>query len=315
MFWRNLDARVGELVRGAEREVLLVAPFITRAAFQTVLERIPSTVRVQVYTRWRVEEIAAGVSDPSILELLTARGDEDLRLCDELHVKLFVADGCRALVGSANITGAALGLSPRPNLELLHAVPFGSPASSLFLKYLKHRSRAATADEAADLIAKAEAFRKTMPPDAPLAPDAQGTAQSLSTTWIPAFRSPDRLYRVAIDAEWLAQAGPSDPALRDLLTLQPTLDSGQAAFNESIRAALRAAPLLQALDAFLVSPQRFGALSQWLSQDFPDLSHSERQTAAQTLIRWITYFDPDRYKIGTPGRYSEILSLNDRPET
>lgn len=44
------------------------------------------------------------------------------------------------------------------------------------------------------------------------------------------------------------------------------------------------------------------------------MSHAERQTAAQTLIRWIIYFDPERYQIGTPGSYSETLSLRDGPE-
>lgn len=47
----------------ARRGVLLCAPFIKAAVAKRLLSVIPPGVPVEIYTRWHVEEVAAGVSD------------------------------------------------------------------------------------------------------------------------------------------------------------------------------------------------------------------------------------------------------------
>ena len=54
-------------------------------------------------TRWLPREIAAGVSDPEILDVLEERGNFTLTLVDNLHAKIYVADE-NCLVGSSNVT-------------------------------------------------------------------------------------------------------------------------------------------------------------------------------------------------------------------
>lgn len=307
MFWRDLDGHVRRHLASAKRSAVLVAPFIKADALQRLLEVVPATVSLTIFTRWRLDEVAAGVSDPQIIGPVETRGGQ-VWLCEELHAKLFLADH-RALVGSANVTGAALGLSRRPNLELLQPVDPSEAIVGLFLAELRTRSRRATSTEAEALLQKAAALATAAPVEPPAVPDAEQAEVVEAPPWFPAFRSPDRLYGLATDAEWLRQAKSLHPALRDLLALQADASAGEAAFQSEVRCRLRAAQVVRELDAFLIEPQRFGALTDWLRDILPEANHKQRQEAGQTLIRWLTYFDPDRYKVGTPGAYSEVLSL------
>ncbi len=308
MFWRDLDERVREHLSAAKREVVLVAPFIKAATLDRLLGAVPAAIAVRVFTRWRIEEIAAGVSDLAVLDLVEARPEAELSLCDHLHAKFYLADGTAALIGSANLTSAALGLSTRSNLEILQPMSLEKGTAALFLTELELHSRPATRLEAEALEAAAEILRAKSP-DAPVPPDAQAVAQAPPPPWFPRFRSPDRLYALATDSDWVLQAAPDEPALHDLLALAPPLQGGEVAFDAYVRDALLASPSIIALEQFLWEPRRFGALTDWLRTIMPTASHEERQIAGQTLIRWLTYFAAEKFEISVPGSYSEVLRL------
>ena len=52
-----------EHLSGARTRVLLCAPFIKAGVLKRLLTVIPASVTLDIVTRWRPEEIAAGVSD------------------------------------------------------------------------------------------------------------------------------------------------------------------------------------------------------------------------------------------------------------
>lgn len=310
MFWSDLDQRLRQHLSTATREAVLIAPFIKASALTRLLRAIPPNVPVRAFTRWRAEEVASGVSDLEVVDLIEARPGAELHLCDELHAKIYIVDGNSALLGSANVTAAALGLSARPNLEILHDATLSGGTARLFMAALETRSRPATRAEADNIRVRAEALRAKLPLEVPTPLDAQGegTGQARAP-WLPKFRSPERLYRLAKDEEWIMEAAPSEPALLDLVALAPPLDEGEPAFDAHIRSSLINSSVVAALEAFLAKPQRFGALTQWLRDVFPDATHDVRQEAGQTLVRWLTYFAPDRFEVGVPGSYSEVLRL------
>jgi hypothetical protein len=313
VIWRDLNIFLKRHLATAEHAAVIVAPFIKHGALKSLLDGLAVSVAVTVYTRWHVEEVASGVSDPDILEILQARASSELRLCDELHAKLYLVDGVHALIGSANVTATALGVSARPNLELLQVIKAPAATAGLFLADLRARSRAATREEMQAVLKQAAFLRDKLPPESLAPPDAQPDTPVDSGSglagWFPVFRSPERLYGLATDARWLAEANPLDPALRDLLALGIHSDEGEAAFDTEIREKLRKSKLVQTLDHFLSEPRRFGSLADWLRGVMPDATREARETAGQTLIRWLTYFDPDCYAVSTPGAYSEVLSL------
>jgi hypothetical protein len=64
---------LSDLCRAARRDLLLVAPFIKVGALRRILDVVPQTIPVTCVTRWRPEEIAAGVSDLEVWPLLNDR--------------------------------------------------------------------------------------------------------------------------------------------------------------------------------------------------------------------------------------------------
>jgi four helix bundle protein len=67
--WRNLGNKLTEAANKASDKVVLVSPFITLKAFNRILESISNEVEIQCFTRWRVEELASGISDIEIWNL------------------------------------------------------------------------------------------------------------------------------------------------------------------------------------------------------------------------------------------------------
>lgn len=308
LHWHELHAVARNLVASADRSVLVVSPFIKRAALGHLLGSVPAGVELMAYTRWRADEVARGVSDLDVLDDVEAAGG-DLRLIDELHAKLVLVDGTRALVGSANVTSAGLGLSAAPNLELMSRIDLDPAAASLLQAELRSRSRRATLAEADAIRLAADALAPDLENGDPDAQelDADRSAKQPSA-WMPRFRSPDRLFALYRDPEWLSSARPSDLALADILQLQIPAALERRAFDDLVRARLLGTPAVRTIEAALGQPQRFSALTEVLRSVMPDTSHEQRQAALQVLLRWLLYFAGDRFRIDTPN-YSEIVSL------
>src|SRR6266566_1157307 len=110
--------RLIALCSSADYELMLVAPYIKRPILAQLFAATKPSVSVQVITRWLPQDIRAGVTDIEVWDLVQERPRSCLRLRQDLHAKYYRADN-RCLVGSANLTAAALGLSAAPNLELL----------------------------------------------------------------------------------------------------------------------------------------------------------------------------------------------------
>ncbi len=113
-----LGSRIENLLGKAKSEVYLCSPFIKEKVLRRLFKKIPKSVPVVVVTRWRPDEVALGVSDLEVFDLAKKRPKTELRLLDELHAKLYIADDS-CLVGSANLTDTALGWRTRANLEIL----------------------------------------------------------------------------------------------------------------------------------------------------------------------------------------------------
>lgn len=302
MLWRDLGDHVKRLAGSTERFLVLVAPFAKNAIVAELLLQVPDGVDIHLYTRWRVEDVASGVTDTGVLDLVERRNGS-VWLVDDLHAKLMVADGQRALVGSANLTAAGLGLSMHANFELMTMVQDGN-AIAPFLLALRSRARPATRVEAEEVQAKADALKQELPNI--VQPDSEPASGVTHATWIPVFRSPDRLFRLYSDTQWWLSAKPDEPALLDLATLAVPGGLEEAGFDEHVRSALLSCRWAQDLDFLLSEPQRFGAVTAVIGRYVQTTDRADRQAAAQVVIRWLLHFVPDRFAMRTPN-YSEIL--------
>ncbi|MGW4802562.1 phospholipase D-like domain-containing protein [Kitasatospora sp. NPDC004272] len=278
--WRQIEQHLAS----ATDRILLVAPFIKKEVFRAALDAIPAGVEeITCITRWSVSEIAAGVSDPEIAELAQQDGRATVRLCHNLHAKLYVADD-RCLVGSANLTGKATGQVPAANVELLVEVTTAHPEVQRVLATLDVASVPGTVELAEQLREQADLMRDDEDSPRVIVPGLD----EQPAQWLPETRNPERLYRVYNGRHRHIGSDVLAGVLRDLayLDIGPGLD--EQAFGTQVLARLHALPELQGLTA---AGRVNLADAQDSLRDAGDLTSEQAQRAVETIAAWLQYFD------------------------
>ena len=217
-------------------------------------------------------------------------------LHDRLHAKYFRTEGA-ALLGSANLTGAALGWSSNPNLELLTDTPLQE------VRNLEQRLRTEGVVATQEMAIAVEAAATTLP--RPVNFDlAAGELPSWSG-WLPTLRQPSDLF-VAYQAgpQRLSNTSAQSAAL-DLavLDLAPGLTKDQ--FYGVIGIRLLQQPIIASVDELLSEPRRFGHVTSHLRSRV-GVDKAEGDVLWQTLMRWLFEFLPGRYSRAVPNR-SEVV--------
>lgn len=229
----------------ATRSVRLCAPFIKVGVLESLLKEVAADVRIDVVTRWIPSEVALGVSDLEVFDLLGARPKSTLRLLDNLHAKIFVVDDSRVLAGSSNLTAPALGWSARPNVELLASIPWADKDLQACLRDIE-AARTATVEERDRVREQAEAL--AVPElDLPASEPPEGERG----IWLPMMGAPGRLYQgYAARLRERLQDEVLQAADQDLAALAIPPGLTEPAFKAAVAHALTAMPgIARILDA------------------------------------------------------------------
>lgn len=280
--------RLVEHLSGAKVSVIICAPFIKARVLTKLLAAIPDGVPIRVITRWLPKEVAAGVSDLEVFDVVGKRDRASLSLLDRLHAKIYVADDA-VLIGSANLTGAALGWSATPNLELLTDAGLDRDDVRRCLAALEE-GRQATAAERDRIAKESLAF-----PKLELADDAGEDAPS--AMWLPLLGAPARLYQAYVPAsrERLSSSV-LESALGDLAALGVPSGLSEAEFKSAVADAFSAMPavrrLLDAAEDDLNDDRAIGLIAE-----VPVASNLPPDQLWLMVREWMTYFLADRYEI------------------
>lgn len=182
----QLGNDVKTLLDGAEH-ALIVAPFVTKVGLLPLIDVVTPGGRIDVVTRWEPLEIKAGVSDPMIIDDVTATGGV-VRLVPRLHAKLYLA-GKQALVGSANPTGPGLGFTRPANVEVLVVADANGRALRRLLQLIDAVASTTDRDYAMQCVAYADA----LPESAATVPQNHTAG---SAHWIPRTMVPARVFEL-----------------------------------------------------------------------------------------------------------------------
>jgi hypothetical protein len=301
VLFEDLGNALVEHVAGARREVLLVAPFVKIGALRKVLAGLRQDVGLVLVTRWRLDEIAAGVSDVESYEAIVELNGT-VRLLDALHAKYFRADS-RVLAGSANISYAALGWAARPNIEVLNPIVFGNTE-----KAFENEVRSKSIPVDAELAARYYALQNELRAQDSLesSNDAPGPDQEPTSIFA-------RLPRDPLDM-WLAYGSQDDmllsPAkrqhLRGVITrlgIPNGIDS-QSLFEAAIGSRLWLEPEVRSLFEWVGEGRRFGEVSERVG--IPGRDRADAEFVAQAVYRNLLHFLPNRFERYRP-RHSELL--------
>jgi len=269
----------------AKTEVLLVAPFIKLSVLDEIVRALDDRVRLHVATRWRVEEIQAGVSDIEIFELIRDRDLSSLALANHLHAKYYRFDDF-VYTGSANLTQTGLGIVGDA-IEILE-----QRSAGLSLEF-ENRVTSASLEvnqgiyEVFRALPEREAMDVLTPP--------------IQTKWFPEFRNPHDLWLVYSTQNYPDVS--AEAARRDLGALGVPRDLDQQAFLQRIKVGLLGQSILSETIAYLDKPKRFGEFRRWVALT---LGKSDATSEAQSLLRWIDAFLPELVSFES-SPYSEVI--------
>jgi hypothetical protein len=301
----KIGLHLGECVKQARHRLTLVAPFIKRKALEHLLAGVAPSVTLTVFTRWSVDEIAAGVSDLSVFDLVRLRVGSRLMLHPRLHAKVVVVDDQVAVIGSANMTEAALGFAVQPNAEVMVLLEPVPQRLFLFLRQLERGAVSATEELRRQFE---EAAKVAPPPWTPTAITVIGEVPRRPPSLFPAFRNPEQLYRGYVSLVEFSDHDTRAAILDDLeaISLPDGLD--EPGFRQQVGAALLAVEIVAAFDEFVAKPRYFGVMADWLKAQgvLEDQGQEERKRYLQTLVRWLRHFLPGRYRLEEPS-YSEFF--------
>lgn len=302
-------ASLEALARASRHEMLLVAPFIKVNTLDRIMNLLSDGVRVQVVTRWRIDEIIAGVSDIDVWTRIKEHKNNSLWLRPDLHAKYYRGDH-RAVIGSSNLTNTALGWSQRPNLELL--VPY-EPLPEFERQLF---AGAVAVDDAlydyvrkiVDSLLTTEIDQTVVQADWDCSLDKEVGPTVNVNAWLPMLRHPEKLYTAYMDAWDKLGIGSREAAKSDLQFLDIPRGLAREQFEGYVGVQLLQMPIVRQVDRFIETPQRFGAVRDLLkSLPCAEREGFDADMAWQTLMRWMTQFLADRYVMSTP-RYSEVIS-------
>lgn len=276
-------------VMSATSRVVLCAPFIKASVLSKVFSKIRPGVHVDVVTRWIPVEVAARVSDLEVFDIVQARSATTLRLIDNLHAKIFIADD-RVLTGSANITANAFGWCSSPNLEVLVPAMLDDPSIQNCLVAIS-QARFATEEERNNIQERASAISIHNLPES-TEPEA-----GEPKLWLPRLGAPVRLYAAYCSGtrERLTRDN-LEAADYDLAGLGLTGDLDEAAFKTAVQRVLVSMPAMNRILAEAdrdLDDARGVALVGAMDPDSPI-----GPTAQWAIVReWLLYFLADRYEI------------------
>lgn len=290
----------------------MAAPFIKSGALARILQVLPQQTSLVVYTRWRLDELASGVSDLDCFQQIRAHPNARMLLCPRLHAKAYLA-GDAGLVGSANLTGKGLGWAPGSNLEILVPIDPGSPELAAFLLQLKQDSFRATPELYALFRRLVDAFQPAFipqePPTISLEKDQSDIGAGRKPYWLPTMRHPALLYRAYSGKSAELTAAAKECAQHDLLNLNPPPGMTKDMFYAFVQGQMLQHPVVRRLEHFLApKPRSFGRVRDFLQHNFGALEQ-DWSGPLQTLMRWLGEFLPGRYIYAQPA-HAEIIGLH-----
>lgn len=286
-----------ELMSSAKERVVLVAPFIKVDALQRVFDAIPISrePHIDCVTRWRPEDIVDGVCDLEIFDVIADRASARLWRHPNLHAKFFRADQS-CLLGSANLTGRALGWRLPTNLELLVGLDASSPKLQAWETSLM-RSCVPVTVELRDQIAHQAADLAVQRPRI-TSIDVEHDDDP-SFRWIPLCPTPERLFKVytgELDEAKMVRSA-FEFAQRDLRTLGPPKGYSEEQFLEYVANRLQKLEVVQRVVSASSSGVSDAQAADLIAEYIDASSMIGPSDAWKILKRWMMHFFPEQYRI------------------
>ena len=212
-------------------------------------------------------------------------------LLNDLHAKLFVADE-RCLVGSANLTGSALGWSEFSNVELLVSVPAENGDVAVLLQHLE-------AAEPATFAKRSEVEREAATLEVGNWIDGSPvTGDNRSRAWLPRCAAPDRLFDIYQNPDTVRVAEETrQDGLADLADLRIAPGLSPERFVAAVSGALRRIPSITRILEAVPGIVRDSRGVELVTSADPGVSRDDAALHWRIVRDWIRVFFADEFEV------------------
>lgn len=277
----------------AQRTVRIAAPFIKAHALERALKAIPDDVDVTCIARMRPEDVASGVCDLEVFDLIMQRKGATFLIHPHLHAKFFAAD-TSCLVGSPNLSQTALGWRTPSNVELLVELSTSEHGLDEWWNELLEQSIEATTNMR-DAIGDEAARLRSLETPIPRSETDQEIVRD-EVIWVPECPRWTGLWEVYSGDEEQLPTNALASARSDLaaLGLPPGLD--QIGFEKAIQTSFRKTQIFQQLDE--LSQQGLSDLAGYkvLIEDF-GVSPGDVERRWQLPKNWLSSLYPNEFRV------------------
>jgi len=308
LVWSPAIEKIRALVKDGNLLTCCISAFATADAVQVLTESFCQE-HCFFITRWRVPELAAGISDIAVYPLLRDLSIP-LYISFKLHSKLYRFTNGSAMCGSCNATGNGLGLSDDPNIETACVVPYLDIDDEIELKRLADESLRVTDEIYEDFL---QAILKC-PPAPPFKTNEleiyqrHMSSELFLLSDLPATKKPELLASTILRADETSRLAAS--VLADCVNFGISL-CGSEDIEEKLKIGFRNSSFVKAIVAEIRSKQSmsFGAVSSFVHdrcRDVPLPYRSDVKQRVNTLYNWLCYFFDD-LTWDVPGARSQVI--------
>ena len=287
-----------DIVRSTEGTLVIVAPYIKIATLKRVVDEIASgSTALTCVTRWLPEDIASGVCDLEILDVIEGFPGGKLLVHPHLHAKYYRGDG-RCLVGSANLTSRGLGWTTPANVELLVEMPSDFDSLRKWETTLLDSAILATPELQKNIRREADRLLAnsalSQPPEVEQITDERASALQ----WVPRCPVPERLWDVysGQKLETIISAT-RKTAQEDLSALSVPAGLTKNLFDSYIIGILKQMPLIAEIDALALSGLSDSQAQTFLEDRLGDSTPYSTDETWRILKDWLIYFLGQTYRL------------------
>ena len=284
IIYRGLEKRVIDCIKCAEHSVTVICPFIKVGTLHRILDARGSSIAVTIICTWKLENFVAGVCDVDLFPYCS-RNDIRLLAHNRLHLKAWIFDREKLLLGSANVTDRGLSDSLSSNYEFM----VYAQASGVDLDHFDHiRDEATEVDE--DIYSRTVNALDRYPSGQEVYEDLlpNHSHRIALVDQLPLTQTPDALWDEYAHRN---HSEKSQSTIHDLdrLSVPPNLD--RDSFLHIVGQEFFALPIVvDFLGRLSDSPVYFGeskALLQKLNESDPKPSRRDLTPVTQNLFSWL----------------------------
>lgn len=310
----NFGSELIDSINKAQHEILIVSPYIKKDVLHVIINNaITDKISITCITRWKPEDVAFGVSDLEIMDLIRNIDNARLMLNPDLHAKYYrIDDHC--FIGSANLTQNGIGWSKKPNLELMYKVKLPDENIANFEENVLLRSVTAT-EEHRKLIEELSNNQSIKTLNFSMYNSEQENSEqyateksdlySVNSLWLPLCSRPEELYNIYSEQirgniiESIIELGK-----RDIAYMGIPLGLDEDAFWKYCKFRLLQMPAILIIDEILTEKslkdsEAIDILEKKVLNPAYDISDLWENTK-----KWVKYFFSNRYRIRTSEFYN-----------